>query len=200
MPVIVGHLARGRWSASLTARSAASKRERRARRPLPAPLSNPCEDGKRLSRRAQLVLFVQMVRVVSRRRWAALAKPPGPGPERGPRLSRSDPRSEALEPRTWLYRAESAASGTTTEPKVRGSNPLGRVENPLETAGFRLDRGVPKKVPNFASSWAFGSVVVLGQQFDSRRFAVGVGAARGPDTLGRRPGREVLVDANVRFE
>ena|SRR5215204_3991457 len=58
-----------------------------------------------------------------------------------------------LEPRTWLYRAESASSGTTTEPKVRGSNPLGRASNPLETAGFRVDCGVPKKVPNFASGF-----------------------------------------------
>ena len=91
-----------------------------------------------------------------------------------------------LEPRTWLYRAESASSGTTTEPKVRGSNPLGRASNPLETAGFRVDCGVPKKVPNFASSLAFGSVVVSGQQPDPRRFAGrlrhGRGRLRGPDT------------------
>jgi len=33
----------------------------------------------------------------------------------------------------WLYQAKLEVSGVTTEPKVRGSNPLGRAETCEET-------------------------------------------------------------------
>src|SRR4051794_2652273 len=55
----------------------------------------------------------------------------------------------------WREQAFGSVADPATEPKVTGSNPVGRARNPLETAGFALLGAASRSAPDPA--WSPGA-------------------------------------------
>ena len=122
-------------------------------------------------------------------------KLPAAGPERGPRLSRSDPRSEALQPSDLALQSRIGLLGDHygTEGQ-RFESSRARCE-PAGNGGFRVDCGVPRKVPNFASGGALGSVEASGSSSIRAGSPVDSGV---PNQPGRRALRRGASAASAR--
>ena len=88
-----------------------------------------------------------------------------------------------------------------TEPKVRGSNPLGRASNPAGNGGFSCSSRSPEKGPELCIRLGLRLSHRSGQQLDPRRFAGrrrrGRGRPRGPDTPCAAARPRVAVDARA---